>query len=69
MKKRLVKKQIKSVYLTIRINYESDGRINDTEEEKEYVSNMVAEQVNSHSHTIENGIQIQDVEICGYNEV
>ena len=57
--------EIKSVYVTLRIDFESDERM-DAESEREYAATMVVNDVNT--HTIDEGILIHNVEICGYNE-
>ena len=53
--------------LVIRISYEHDERCEDRNERNEYVAAMVMSDVMAHSHTIENGIQILDIENCGEN--
>lgn len=54
---------METVYVTIRIDYDAPkGR--DLEE----VAGMVCERANMHNHTIENGISIANVELCGINE-
>lgn len=58
---------METIYVTIRIDFESDGRM-DTERTKEYAATMVTERAGGHSHTIEEGIQINNVEVCGINE-
>ena len=56
----------KSIYLTIRVDYESDGRM-DAEQEKEYAADMVVQRAN-YSHTIDEGICISNIEVCGFND-
>ena len=59
--------EIKSIYVTIRVDYESDNRMQDAEREREYAATMVTDHANT--HTIDEGILIHNVEICGYNEL
>lgn len=53
--------------ITIRITFEHDGRMEDRDERNEYVASKVITDALCHTHTIENGIQIQDIENCGEN--
>lgn len=56
----------KTIYVTIRIDYEHDGR-NDESEVGAMAADLVVERAKYHTHTIENGIQIHDIENCGEN--
>lgn len=53
------------MYITVRVDFEHDGRM-DQEDAKEYAALMVSEGVNR--QTIDNGVQIHGVEVCGFNE-
>lgn len=57
---------IKTTYITVRIDYEDDGRY-DEEEAAAMAADMVVERALSHKHTIENGIRIENIENCGIN--
>ena len=57
----------KTMYVTVRIDYEADERY-DESEVQERVPEMVTERANAHNHTIEDGIHIVNVESCGINE-
>ena len=63
----MAQNNIKSMYVTIRVDYESDNRMNDVQE-KEYAANMVVDRAN-YSHTIDEGVCITNIEMCGYKEV
>jgi len=56
-----------TTYVTIRIDFESDGRF-DWREASELAALMVVERASLHNHTIENGIRIQNIESCGVND-
>lgn len=56
-----------TVYVTIRIDFESDGRF-DWRDARKMAAEMVVERANAHNHTIEDGISIQNIEFCGINE-
>lgn len=57
----------KTVYVTIRIDFEHDGRF-DESEVGAMAADVVVERALAHNHTIENGIRIENVENCGINE-
>ena len=57
----------KTTYVTIRIDYEDDGRY-DASEVGAMAADMVVECALAHSHTIENGIRIGNIENCGINQ-
>lgn len=59
--------QSDELVITIRITFEHDGRMSDRDERNEYVAAKVIGDALSHTHTIENGIQIHDIENCGEN--
>ena len=56
----------KTTYVTIRIDFEDDGRY-DENEVAAMAADLVVERANSHNHTIENGITICNIENCGEN--
>lgn len=56
----------KTTYVTIRIDYEDDGRFESYEAE-EIAADMVVERALAHNHTIEDGISIENIENCGIN--
>lgn len=60
----MAQNNIKSMYVTIRVDYESDNRMDDVQE-KEYAANMVVDRAN-YSHTIDEGVCITNIEMCGY---
>ena len=51
-------------YVTFRIDFEDDGRF-DENEIAAIAADLVVERASSHNHTIENGIQIHNIENCG----
>lgn len=57
----------KTAYVTIRIDFEDDGRY-DEREVCAAAADLVMERALAHNHTIENGISIENVENCGINE-
>ena len=52
-----------SMYVTIRIDYDAP-----IETDMEAIAEMVCERANAHNHTIEDGVTIENVELCGINE-
>ena len=52
-----------TMYVTIRIDYDAP-----IETDMEAIAEMVCERANAHNHTIENGVTIENVEMCGINE-
>lgn len=58
---------IKTTYVTIRIDYEDDGRY-DASEVGAMAADIVVERALAHSHTIEDGIRIENIENCGVNQ-
>jgi len=59
----------KTTYVTIRIDYEYNGEVNygDENEICAMAADLVVERALAHSHTIENGIIIDNIENCGVN--
>ena len=57
----------KTVYVTVRIDYDDDGRY-DASEVGAMAADLVVERAMAHNHTIENGISIENIENCGINE-
>lgn len=57
----------KTIYVTIRIDYDHDGRY-DESEVGAMAADLVVERAEYHNHTIENGISICNVENCGENQ-
>ena len=57
----------KTTYVTIRIDYEDDGRFGSYEAEG-IAADMVVERAGYHNHTIENGISIENIKNCGVNQ-
>lgn len=54
---------MKTVYATIRIDYDAPiGK------ELEDIATLACERANAHCHTIEDGVSIENVELCGINE-
>ena len=56
-----------TMYITIRIDYEQDGRYENEQDAKDYAASKVIGDALCHTHTIENGIEICDIENCGEN--
>ena len=56
-----------TTYVTIRIDYEDDGRFGSYEAEA-MAADMVVERALAHNHTIENGIRIENITNCGVNQ-
>lgn len=56
----------KTAYVTIRIDFEDDGRF-DESEVGAVAADIVVGNALSHIHTIENGIRIENIENCGLN--
>ena len=52
-----------TMYVTIRIDYDAP-----IETDMETIAEMVCERANAHNHTIEDGVTIENVEMCGINE-
>lgn len=52
-----------TMYVTIRIDYDAP-----IETDMEAIAEMVCERANAHNHTIEDGVTIENVEMCGINE-
>lgn len=57
----------KTVYVTVRIDFEHDGRY-DEEEVGGIVADQVIANALSHIHTIENGVQVTNITNCGEND-
>jgi hypothetical protein len=57
----------KTTYVTIRIDYEDDGRFGSYEADG-IAADMVVARALAHNHTIENGISIENIENCGINQ-
>ena len=57
----------KTTYVTIRIDYEDDGRY-DESEVGAMAADIVVERAMAHNHTIENGIVLENIENCGVNQ-
>lgn len=57
----------KTTYVTIRIDFEDDGRY-DESEVGAAAADIVVERALAHNHTIEDGIKIENVHNCGINE-
>ena len=52
-----------TVYATIRIDYDAPiGK------DLEDISTLVCERANAHNHTVEDGVKIENVELCSINE-
>ena len=51
------------MYVTIRIDYDAP-----IETDMETIAEMVCERANAHNRTIEDGVTIENVELCGVNE-
>ena len=58
---------IKTTYVTLRIDYEDDGRFGSYEAEA-IAADMVVNNALAHIHTIEDGIRIENIENCGVNQ-
>ena len=52
-----------TMYVTIRIDYDAP-----IETDMETIAEMVCERANAHNHTIEDGVKIENVAMCGINE-
>jgi len=57
----------KTIYASIRIDFEHDGRF-DENEVGAIVTDQVINDALSHIHTIESGVSIVNIENCGENE-
>lgn len=57
----------KTIYATIRIDFEHDGRF-DENEIGAIVTDQVINAALSHIHTIENGVQVTNITNCGEND-
>ena len=62
----------RTTYITIRIDFSHDGRFTneggyDTEDIDAMVGQLVAQRAGYHSHTKEDGIIIDNIEMCGVN--
>lgn len=53
---------MQTVCVTIRIDYDAPITT-----DLETIATMVCERANAHNHTIEDGVQIESVELCGIN--
>ena len=53
---------METLYATIRIDY--DAR---KETDTDSIATMVCERANAHNHTIEGGVKIENIELCGIN--
>lgn len=58
---------IKTTYVTLRIDYEVNNSQLDESEAREQAAELVVERASYHNQTIENGVKIESVEICGFN--
>lgn len=58
--------ETKTLKLTVDVNYIADHKITYIEGYiiEGYVAAMICERVNAHNHTIEEGIKIENVEVC-----
>jgi hypothetical protein len=57
----------KTTYVTIRIDFEDDGRY-DESEVGAMAADIVVERAGYHNHTIENGVVLENIENCGVNQ-
>lgn len=57
---------IKTLYLTIRVDFEPSEEFKDydLDELESEVAEIIADRVNAHNHSIEDGIRIDNVEVC-----
>ena len=53
---------METIYATIRIDFTAPMLC-----DMENIAEMVCERANAHNHTIENGVTIENVELCGIN--
>ena len=60
--------EIKTTYVTIRIDYINHKGLVDEDEEGAYVADLVIEDALSHTHTIDEGFEIVNIENCGVNQ-
>lgn len=58
---------IKTTYVTLRIDYEVNNSQLDESEAREQAAEMVVERASYHNHTVENGVTIESIELCGFN--
>lgn len=54
---------METIYVTIRIDYDAP-----IETDSETIATMVCERANAHNHTVEDGITIENVELCDINQ-
>ena len=54
---------METIYVTMRIDY-----VAPIATDMESVASLVVERANSHNHTIEGGIKVENVEFCDINE-
>ena len=57
----------KTTYVTVRIDFDDDGRYDENEVEV-MAADLMVERAMAHNHTIENGIRIGNIENCGINQ-
>ena len=53
---------METIYVTIRIDYDAP-----IETDSETIAQLVCDRANYHNHTIEDGITIENVELCDIN--
>ena len=53
---------METMYVTMRIDFENNGNCS-----KEEIAEMVCKRANSHNGTIEEGVEIDNIEFCGMN--
>ena len=63
-------KIIETIYATIRIDFERRPETTETSGlEPEEIAALVCDRANSHNHTIEGGVKIENVELSGLNTI
>ena len=60
--------EIKTTYVTIRIDYINHKGLVDEDEECAYVADLVIEDALAHTHTIDEGFEVVNIENCGVNQ-
>lgn len=60
--------KIKTTYVTIRIDYINHKGLVDEDEEGAYVADLVIEDALAHTHTIDEGFEVVNIENCGVNQ-
>ena len=58
---------MKSITITLTVDYDYDGRENNSSDISDRVAGMVVERAANHNHTVEDGITIKDIRLADEN--